>query len=366
MIRTICQTTPICRLLLVLALAVTALPAPAAPEASSEEVARMQDLYRAITSYHVLLDSEDVSEARVTSVLYDVERYVEELESRLATNKLFVEDPAKVEAMTEWVAKAHLQAALMHAKGVDLERSITQFEKTIELLGHHPASWDVEVERSASPGLLPDVAEVVFAMASPADVVQDLERFWSAGVPTRFRIEELAPDDRAALRIEPATALGSAFADAAFALAQERFAARAAKGLEVFRVVLPPGRYRIVSETGAMHDLEIDLAPAGAPDPVVVNPNTFSFRYASSNEECRPTLTINGVVVKDLEGLPYGTYLVEAPESCPRRLPDKVTVSQHSEVTLRTEPEKLDYVREGEPILVFITTPPGSTYTLRM
>ena len=45
--------------------------------------------------------------------------------------------------------------------------------------------------------------------------------------------------------------------------------------------------------------------------------------------------------------------------------PDKITVEQNSEVTLRTEPEKLDYVKEGQPIFLYVTTPPASTYTLR-
>ena len=36
------------------------------------------------------------------------------------------------------------------------------------------------------------------------------------------------------------------------------------------------------------------------------------------------------------------------------------------EVRLRTEPEKLDYLREGQPIFVYVTTPAESVYTLRM
>ncbi|MDQ7089000.1 MAG: hypothetical protein Q9Q13_14595 [Acidobacteriota bacterium] len=56
---------------------------------------------------------------------------------------------------------------------------------------------------------------------------------------------------------------------------------------------------------------------------------------------------------------------MKVPPSCDRRLPDKITVEQKAEVTLRTEPERLDYVKEGQPIFLFITTPPESTYTLR-
>lgn len=330
------------------------------------EIERVQDLYRALTSYHLLLDRPEVDEAMVVSALHDVERYVEELDNRLETDKLFFEDQAIIREISEWVAKAHLQAALLHAKGVDLERSITQFERVIEILGHHPNEWDVEIEREARVGLLPNVGEVIYEMAKPVEIVSDLRRFWSAGIVTRLRIEELAPSVLPGMTLERISPGATPFEQASFAIAEERFDERVAKGLEEFRVVLPPGRYRIASEANAFEPVDLELVAGTAPDPVVINPNTFSFQIAASEGECRPQLILNGVPVDGFTNLSFGSYVVKPGAGCNERLPDKIVVEQHSEVSLRTEPEKLDYLREGQPIFLFITTPPGSVYTLRL
>ena len=98
----------------------------------------------------------------------------------------------------------------------------------------------------------------------------------------------------------------------------------------------------------------------------MLGPRTFSFQFATGSESCRPTLQLSGVTLSSLEDLPFGTYTVIAPETCDRRIPDKIIVSEGDEVQLRTEPEKLDYLREGQPIFVYITTPADSVYSLRM
>ncbi|GEM_PF-3102618 len=330
------------------------------------ELGFVAELYRAITGYHVLLQGDGVTRDMVAAALYDVERYVEELDGRYATNKLFIEDHAAMEEITQTVAKAHLQAALLHAKGVDLEGSISQYEKVIDLLGYNPVDWEESIARSAVPGMLPGVSEIVFEMASPREVVEDLKRFWAAGVVTRFKVEEYGSASRQAFKIERIGGRKDPFSEAAFALASERFSERIAEGLEEFRVVLPPGRYRVSAADPTVETLEVALSRGGVPDPIVLNPNTFNFEFASPDEKCALTMTINGLTVKNFQGLSYGTYRVRSAPGCTRRIPDKITVEQNSEVSLRTEPERLDYVKEGQPIFLFITTPPGSTYTLRM
>ncbi len=339
-------------------------PSLAGPQPRSE-VERVQDIYRAITAYQVLFDRDEVSSKLVQSALYDVSRYVEELDNRLATDQLFIDDPVELERIREWVAKAHLQAALLHARGVDLESSIVEFEKVTELLGRHPAQWDVEIERRARRGTLPEVREIVYEMARMPEVVEDLRTFWSTGVVTRFAVDDLGPDARRSLVLERTGGRVDPFYIAAWELARERFAERVVRGETEVRVVLPPGKYLLSSQIGAVPKLALRFEAGQVPDPVIVRPETFSFQLATT-DACRPHLLQNGVPLASLQDLPYGTFTVEAPAGCSRRLPDKITVKPAREVSLRTEPEKLDYVREGQPIFLFITTPPGSVYTLRM
>lgn len=362
-------------LLVIVALALIASPAlaeqvnePAASTANAPttELERMKDLYRAITGYHVLLDQESVSSDMVKAVLHDVENYVEELETRLATEKLFVTDQRQVAELSEWVAKAHFQASLMHAKGVDLESSIDQFERVIELLGYHPTQWQTELERSARKGQLQLVGDVVYEMAEPREIVQDLQRFWSAGVMTRFEVGEFPTSTLDSFTLERVDVSLDAFDAAAFELAQTRFAERVSRGEEELRVVLPPGTYEVRSAEGVMPVRRIVVEEGSAPDPVTLGPRTFSFQFAGAGENCRPTLQLNGVTLSSLEDLPFGTYTVLAPDTCDRRIPNKIIVSEGDEVSLRTEPEKLDYLREGQPIFVYVTTPADSVYTLRM
>ena len=353
------------RLLLPLALTIVLL-APALAETSPErELEQIQNIYRAITSYHTLLQGDGVTKQMVDAALYDVEHYVDEIDSRYATDKLFVEDRRVLGEITKTVAKAHFQAALLHARGVDLEGSIVQYEKVLDLLGYDPADWDVDIERSGRPGLLSGVSEVVFRMTSPREAVEDLKHFWSAGVVTRFRVREFSSSQLEGMTLERIGGRNDAFSQASFELAQERFAERVKAGLEEFRVVLPPGRYRATAAGTGVEPLEFYLRQGGVPDPIVLNPNSFSFAFANEGGPCTPELYLNGLPVKNLVGLAYGTYKVKVPKSCDRRLPDKITVEQKAEVTLRTEPERLDYVKEGQPIFLFITTPPESTYTLR-
>jgi hypothetical protein len=362
-------------LLLLAALALIALPAlaeqaeesvAASTSAPASELDRMQDLYRAITGYHVLLDQESVSSDMVKSVLHDVERYVDELENRLSTEKLFVSDQRQVYELSEWVAKAHFQAALMHAKGVDLESSIDQFERVIELLGYHPMQWDTEIERSAHRGQLQLVGDVVYEMAQPREIVRDLQRFWSAGVMTRFEVGEFPTSTLDSFTIERVDVSLDAFDAAAFDLARQRFAERVSGGERELRVVLPPGTYEVRSSEGVMPTRRIVVEEGSSPDPVMLGPRTFSFQFATASDNCRPTLQLSGVALSSLEDLPFGTFTVIAPETCDRRIPNKIIVSEGDEVRLRTEPEKLDYLREGQPIFVYITTPADSVYTLRM
>jgi hypothetical protein len=341
------------------------LAAPSASDEATAELERMRDIYRAITSYHTLLQGEGVTKDLVTAALYDVEQYVDLLDNRYATAKLFIEDHRVINDIKEVVAKAHLQASLLHARGVDLESSIEQYEQVVDLLGHDPGDWNVEVARRGKPGLLPGASEAVFQMASPRQAVEDLKSFWASGVVTRFEVREFTPGQREGLRLERVGGGTDAFESAAFGLAAERFVARSSQGLEEFRVVLPPGRYRVVSEGETIPPLEFRLLQGGIPDPIVLNPNTFNFELTTPEGPCVPELTINGMPVRNMTGLSYGTYRVDVPRACERRLPDKIVVEQKSEVTLRTEPEKLDFVKKGQPIFLFITTPPNSTYTLK-
>ena len=330
------------------------------------EVERARNLLRAITDYHVLLQGEGATRDVIAAVLFDVDRYAEQLDDRLGTSRLLLRDPQALEELADIVARAHLQCAILHARGVDLESSIRHYERVAELLGYDPADWETTVERRARPGRLPRAAEVAYEMASPRDVAEDLKHFWSAGVIARFVLREHTPAQRSNLRLERFGGANDPFSGAAYTLGAARFAARATEGLDEFRVVLPPGHYRVVSVDKSAAPVEFHLPAGSYPDPVVLNPNTFSFAFASADEKCRPTLTLNGIPVRALESLPYGAYRVAAPPTFVRRLPDKITVDQGDEVTLRMEPERLDAAREGEPIFLYVTTPPGSVYTLRM
>lgn len=351
---------------LVVLVAAAMLPALAAPAAgdTEAELQYMQNIYRTITSYHTLLQGEGVTKELVISALYDVENYVDVLDNRYATAQLFIDDHRVINDIKEIVAKAHLQASLLHARGVDLESSIDQYEKVVDLVGYNPADWDIQIVRGGRPGLLPGANEAVFEMSSPRKAVEDLKSFWASGVVTRFQVREFTPEQLEGLRLERNSGGTDAFETAAFELASERFVERTQDGLESFRVVLPPGRYRVVSNSQAIPPLEFRLIQGGVPDPIVLNPNTFHFELANVEGPCVPLMTINGMPVRNLTGLSYGTYRLEAPSTCDRRLPNKIVVEQRSEVTLRTEPEKLDFVKKGQPIFLFITTPPDSTYTL--
>ncbi len=352
---------------LVLALVTFLMPLGAfAQDAQADaELERMQELYRTITSYHMLLRGDGVTKAMVDSALYDVERYVEELDSRYATDKLFISDPRVLGELTTVVAKAHFQVALLHARGVDLEGSILEYERVVDLLGYDPSDWEEDIERGAKAGLLTGVNELVFEIAKPRDVVADLKHFWASGVVTRVEVHEFSPDQLGSVTLERVGGRNDAFSKAAFSVAHARFLERVREGQEDFRVVLPPGRYRVASADSIVRPFEFHLRQGGVPDPVVLNPHTFSFELTNSDPNCTPEFSYNGVVVKELSELPFGTYRVKAPASCERRLPDKITVNERSEVTLRTEPERLDFVKEGQPIFLFVTTPAGSAYKLR-
>lgn len=352
--------------------AATQAPAVPAPEpnvpgydAVVAEVERMSDLYRAVTNYHLLLQGDGVTSNTVRSALYDVERYLDEIDTKYATDQLFIKDQKALADITKTVAKAHFQGAILHARGVDLEASITQYEKTLDLLKMDPADWEQELERTARPGLLPQAQEIAFQMTTPRAAVEDLKTFWASGVVTRFKTRDLSPTQRATIKIERIGGRNDGFSEAAFQVAAARFTTRVADGLDEFRVVLPPGRYRVSAGDPTFPAFEMQLAEGGVPDPIYVNPNTFAFSWASDNEKCRPTLVLNGLAMKTFSALPYGTYHVQRQPGCEQRLPDKIVVDQNTEVTLRTEPPKLDFVREGQPIFLFITTPPASTYTLR-
>lgn len=354
--------------LVLLAIAPLAFANQAAPQPDHTpegEVAWMQDTYRAVTAYHVLLTRNQVSRELVSSVLHDIDRYLEEVDSRLGLDELFIEDERQLALISKWAAKAHLQAALLHARGVDLERSIDHFERVIDLLGHHPVEWDEPLERKAQLGLLPGASEFVFEMASPRQVVDDLKRFWGSGVVTRFEIVDLPNSARGTLQLERAGGAGDPFSQSAFELARERFGERTAEGLTEFRVVLPPGLYTVTSSASAIPNLEVRVLAGSVPDPVIVSPHTFTFQLAVENDVCRPELVLNGVVVPVLNDLPYGSYLVRPNPNCTMRVPDKISVRPGAEVSLRTEPERLDFLKEGQPIFLFVTTPPASTYTLR-
>ncbi|MBP7147340.1 MAG: hypothetical protein KBD01_07325 [Acidobacteria bacterium] len=353
-------------LILLAASLVPAALAQVADDPVGSELERVTDLYRAIVSYHVLLQGDGVTKEMVTSAIHDVEKYVEELDNRYATAQLFIKDQKALDDIKYTVAKAHFEASLLHARGVDLEGSIVQYEEVIELLGMDPVDWQEDLVRSAKPGLLPGAMEIAYQTAAPRDLVEDLKLFWSSGVVTRFNVREYAPSQLASLKMERIGGRTDPFSEASFQLAAGRFAERTSSGLETFRVVLPPGYYRVSSTDPTIHPLEFQLTQGGVPDPVVLNPNSFSFAFGAQDDKCRPVVTLNGLPIKNFGAIPYGTYRLKAPATCAKRLPDKITVDQNAEVTLRTEPEKLDYVKEGQPIFLFITTPPGSTYTLRM
>jgi hypothetical protein len=357
---------------LVLAAAAAALPPqPAAPktdpaEFARAESARFDDAYRAIVAYHVLLQGERGTKPVVEAALYDAQRLVEDMDARYATDELFVKAPATLEKMKRTLARAHLQVAFLNGRGVDLERSTAEYEKAAELLGFDPADWDVPLERTASLGTQPLANDVAFDMALPRDVVEDLKQFWSAGVIARFSIEGYTLPQRAGLALERVGAAREGFATAAFDLAAGRFAERAAAGETSFRVALPPGRYRVTGGAAAEEPFEFMLAANGVPDPIVVNPDTFAFEFAAAPPgACRPRFTLNGIAVTAFDRLRYGTYRIEPPAGCGERLPDKITVTQRPEVTVRMEPERLEYARAGQPIFLFVTTPPGSRYKLR-
>ncbi len=351
---------------ILLAAAALALPATASVDAPEAAVTRAHDLYRAITSYHVLLGGDSASGAAVRAALYDVERYVNELDERLATSTLFLDDPNAVDAIRTITAKAHFQAALLHARGVDLEGSMEHYETVFELLGYDPEEWTEPIERSARRGLVPGASETVYQLAEPSRVIDDLETFWSAGVVTRFHVRDYPVEVRSRVSIARVGGRKDAFTSEAFEVAAERFRSRMAEGHEEFRVVLPPGTYELGAQDEAVPTRRVVLKEGGVPDPIVLSPSTFSFLIASHEGRCRPAFTLNGLPVDRYDRLPFGTYRVTPSPDCPRRMPDKITVEQKSEVTLRTEPERLDVVKEGQPIFLFITTPADSMYTLRM
>lgn len=325
-----------------------------------------QDYYRMILSYHPLLTSDGASKEMIAAALFDVEAIVSEMDNRFATDQLFLKDAKALDEMKRILAMAHFQCSILGAKGVDLEGSISQYEKVVELLGFDPADWDQKVERSGHQGLLPNAADTIFDIASPRDIVEDLKVFWSAGVVTRFRIRDYSPAQRSSMKLERVGGATDGFSLASFGLGTKRFNEQMEAGIDEFRVVLPPGHYRVSSSEAGFHTLEFVLVAGGIPDPLVLNPNSFNFAFSTTDEKCRPALFLNGLPVHQLNDLPFGTYRVEAPKTCTLRLPNKITVEQKAEVTLRTEPERLESAREGQPIFMFITTPPQSTYTLRM
>ncbi|RMF21039.1 MAG: hypothetical protein D6760_10295, partial [Deltaproteobacteria bacterium] len=251
-------------------------PAVAEPTAEARaELARVQDLYRAVTMYHPLLEGDGVSGERVRAALFDVERYVEELDSRLATDKLFIDDPGTLDAISEIVAKAHMQAALLHAKGVDLESSITHYQKVVDLLGRNPSDWDTTLVRAGRFGPLEGAREIVFERATPKEITKDLRGFWSSGVVTRFRVQEYARDARTRFSLQRIGGPNDPFYESAFEVAARRFQQRVQTGLEEFQVVLPPGHYRVAG-AGGDQPRDFVLVRGGVSDPIVLNPNRFS------------------------------------------------------------------------------------------
>lgn len=339
--------------------------AAALGDSAPAELERLSDMYRTVTSYHLVL-AKEAGRDLVTSALFDVERYVREMHARLETSELFVRDEQALGRMKMLVAKAHLQCALLHARGVDLERSIVHYEQALDLVGQDPAAWDTEVEISAQNGRLPGGAEAIFRLATPGEAVQQLKTFWSSGVVTRFKLVELTPAQRETLRLERFGGAMDGFSTTAFDLASGRFSERAGEGLEEYRVVLPAGRYRVISADKTLRPVEFHVTQGNVPDAVTVSPNTFHFEWAAADATCRPQLSLNGLPVREISHLPFGSYRVTAPKGCARRLPDKITVEQGSTVSLRSEPPKIDQARPGEPIFLFVTTPPGSVYHLRM
>lgn len=329
------------------------------------ELEALQDLYRTVIGYQLLLAQPAVGEDLVTALVFDVSHYVDEMDNRYEMVKLFISDPRMLRDFERLVAKAHLQAALMHAEGIDMESSIRHYRRAVELLGESPAEWGEGIEFFGKQGELPDANEMVFRIASVSEMMKRLEEFWSAGQLTRFRVDQMEPGQRRTLNLIAVSNTDDAHAAAVSELAEKRFAERVSAGLEEFEVVLPPGRFRVVSDDGSMPALDFQVSTAETPDPITLDPNTFNFALTSPDDSCTPELLHNGFPEPDLEDLSYGTFTILAPASCKRRLPDKIIVQQGQEVTLRTEPERLDLVREGQPILLFITIPPGETYNLR-
>ena len=332
---------------------------------SEAELAALEDLYRTVLSYQVVLARQGVGEDLVRALVFDVSHYVDEMDNRYELSRLFVDDPRIEQRFARIVARGHLQAALLHAEGIDLESSIRHYRRAVELIGREPSGWGEGIEFFGRQGELPEATELVFRIAPAEEILERLEMFWSAGEVTRFQIQELDPSERATLTLVRVTSESDPHTEAVFQLAAERFEARAHSGREDFEVVLPPGHYRVVSSDGSVEATDLKVTSGETPDPIVVNPNTFSFALNDLQDGCVPRLIHNGFPVSQLDDLHYGTFLVEVGESCDRRLPDKIIVTQRSEVTLRTEPERLDLLREGQPILLFITLPPGETYKLR-
>ncbi|MDQ7086547.1 MAG: hypothetical protein Q9Q13_01240 [Acidobacteriota bacterium] len=329
------------------------------------ELAALEDLYRAVLSYQVVLARESVGQDLARALVFDVSHYVGEMDSRYELSRLFVDDPRIEERFARVVARAHLQAALLHAEGIDMESSIHHYRRAVELMGQEPSGWGEGLEFFGRQGELPEATELVYRIAPAEEVVKRLELFWSAGEVTRFQVQELSAAQRASLALLRVTAETDPHTEAVFNLAAERFATRVHGGREDFEVVLPPGHYRVASADGTVPATDLQVVAGSTPDPVVVNPNTFSFALNDLQDGCTPRLIHNGLPVSRLENLHYGTFVVQTGASCERRLPDKIIVTQRSEVTLRTDPERLDLVRDGQPILLFITLPPGKTHKLR-
>jgi len=333
---------------------------------AAAELARVKDLERSIVSYHLLLQGESATKDVVAAALFDVERRTEELDSRLEAAPILIKDAKAIPALRMVVAKAHLEAALLHARGVDLENSIRHYERAVDLLGFDPVDWTEPLERGARPGSLANVADVVYDVAPAKEIVADLREFWSSGAVARFQVREIPPFQRARLQLKRVGGANDGFSRAAFELAAKRFAERVAAGYEDFRVVVPIGRYIVDASAIDGPPTEFRAATGVALDPIVVNPNRFSFDFVSPDVLCMPRLTLNGLPVKGQENLPFGAYTIEVPTACPRPTPKKITVNQAQEVTLRSEPERLDALRPGQPIFLFVTTPAGSTYRVRM
>ncbi|MBP7147637.1 MAG: hypothetical protein KBD01_08840 [Acidobacteria bacterium] len=365
------MTARIACLLLTSAVATPALAAAPTGEVPPE-LARARDMYRALASYNVVAERSELGKPAMRAAMHDVERLAEDMDDRLATGDLLVQDRHSLTEIRELTAKAHLQAALILARGADLGESIVHYERAVELLGFDPAQWDAEIEREGHRGQMPLATEAAYHVVPMREAVDDLKAAWSAGVVTRIELRELGPALRKTLRIERgATASSSPSSEVTYGYALKRFAEGLKEPGDELRIVLPPGRYSITSEseTEKFEPVEFVLVGNSAPDPIVVNPNWFSFAFPEdSYERCRPALTYNGLPVGDLSHVRYGTYRLVPSErrGCFERVPDKIVVEQGSEVTLRSDPQKLDELQPGQPIFLYVTTPPKSVYWLRM